>query len=132
MPRLHWIAIVSLVIAAVGNFTGYFFNLYRRVAYFDEVLHGFTLFAITLAVVDLLYGRVLTGREHHKLLLILTIGMVGMGLGAAWELLEAAYDAMASGNAIRGKYDTMIDLIADLTGALLAAVISTFRHDSEA
>jgi uncharacterized membrane protein YjdF len=46
---------------------------------------------------------------------------LGVAIGAAWEVGEWFYDALTHGNAIRGKTDTMTDLVADALGALLAA-----------
>ncbi len=37
-----------------------------------------------------------------------------------WEVAEWAYDEMVRPNAIRGKTDTIIDLIMDALGALAA------------
>jgi len=46
--------------------------------------------------------------------------------GTLWEVAEWAYDLVAPGDAIKGKTDTIVDLIADTGGALLAAALGTW------
>jgi len=115
-------AVIVLIVDAVANAAGYLFDLYR-ISWFDTVLHGYTLFALTLAIGLYGYRRILIGRESHAILLGLAITMIGVGMGGVWELIEWGYDASVSGNAIRGKFDTMVDLVADTIGAAAAAVV---------
>lgn len=51
----------------------------------------------------------------------------GLGIGAAWEIVEFAYDQFSEGNLILGKFDTMMDLLCDLGGAVAAAVLLAVR-----
>jgi len=46
-----------------------------------------------------------------------------MALGAVFELIEAAADAKNGTNNQRGLQDTNMDILGDLIGSLLAAVI---------
>ncbi len=84
------------------------------------MVHAYTIFAITLVLGLFLYGAALIRAGDHTLLLVLVIASVGLAIGALWEVAEWAYDQVVSGNAIRGKTDTIIDLVMDTIGALAA------------
>lgn len=109
-----------LLVAAAVNAAGYLFNLYPRFVWFDEVVHAYTTFALTLVLALYLYGVVLTGARRHPLLLVLVIASVGLALGALWEVAEWAFDQLVAGDVIKGKPDTIVDLIMDTGGAVAA------------
>jgi hypothetical protein len=116
---------VLLLIALAANAAGYFLNLWSQFGWYDEVVHTYTTFALTLVLGIYLYGAVLTGALDHGFLLVLTIAGVGLAVGALWEIAEWAYDQwFAQGNAIKGKMDTIIDLILDTVGALIAGMVA--------
>jgi VanZ family protein len=117
-----------LAAAALANAAGYAFTLWDRVAWFDEVIHGFTLFAITLPLGLAALGPVVNGTGDRALWAVLTIASMGLAVGALWEVAEWAYDQWAAGNVILGKTDTIVDLIADSVGALLGAWLSVAWH----
>ncbi|MDQ3248188.1 MAG: DUF2238 domain-containing protein [Chloroflexota bacterium] len=121
-----------LLIAVLVNILGYTLNLYQQFWWYDRFLHFFTPFAITLPLALYLYGPVLTGARDHRLLLILTVASLGIAIGALWELTEWGYDLIAAGNAIKGKWDTMIDLIMDTLGSILAGWVSVRMVQPEA
>ena len=63
-------------------------------------------------------------RNGEQLLLAIVITCAGVAAGAWWELLEWGYDYIVPGDAIKGKHDTMLDLVMDTGGALLASWMS--------
>ena len=100
------------------------FGLYSRFPWFDEALHAYNFFALTLLVAVYAYGAVLTGGQRHGLLLVLTIAAIGLALGAAWEIAEFGYDHfIARPNVILPKLDTIVDMILDALGALVAGLV---------
>lgn len=116
---------VILGIAIAANAAGYFLNLFSQIKWYDDVVHGYTTFAVTLVVALALYGSVLTGAANHGLLLVLAVTGIGLGIGGLWEIAEWTYDQFfAQGNAIQGKMDTIIDLILDTAGALVAGILT--------
>ena len=127
IPRNRPLAWGLAIAAAVFNVLGYTADLYQEAAWFDEAIHAFSLFALTYLAASLLDGVVLTGRRTHPLLFILVLVGFGLGLGAAWEVAEWAYDQLTPGNAILGKADTISDLIMDTLGALAAGALAVFR-----
>jgi hypothetical protein len=114
---------VFVVIAILVNAAGYVLNLYDRFGWFDEVIHTYTSFTITLLLALLLYGDVLSGVRRSPILLVLTVASLGIAIGALWEIAEWVYDQMVPENAILGKTDTIIDLILDSVGALVAGIV---------
>lgn len=115
---------VIVGIAALLNIAGYVWHLYERISWFDRLVHGYTLFALTLPLALWLYGLVLTGARTHGLLFVLIVACLGLALGALWEIAEWGLDQLVSGNIIRGKFDTILDMMMDTLGALLAGWIS--------
>ena len=122
--RNQAIVLGCIVIAMLANIAGYVWNLYNQIRLFDEILHAFTTFALTLPIALLLYQVILIGAHTRPLLFILTVACLGLAVGAVWEIAEWAYDQIVPGNVILGKNDTMIDLIADAIGSILAGIVS--------
>jgi hypothetical protein len=117
---------ILLLFAAAANAAGYALGLWRSPVWFDEVVHGFTILALTLVLALHLHGRVYTGARTHPATLTLAVASLGVAIGAVWEIAEWAYDQwIAPGNAILGKWDTITDLGWDTLGALVAAAIAT-------
>ncbi len=99
-------------------------NLYAKFWWYDEALHCFFVFALTLVVGLYAYGAVLRGARSHGLLLILTIASMGLASGTVFEIYEWVYDELVRPNAIRGKTDTIVDLIVGAVGAVAAGYVS--------
>ncbi len=118
------VAWILLVIGLLASGASSIFDLYKKIWWFDEALHGYLTFAFTLMLALYAYGALVTGRRRHTVLLILTIAGLGLGLGAAWEWIEWVYDSFTGSNSIKGKLDTMIDLSMDAVGGLLAGIVS--------
>ena len=109
------------VIAAVASVV---FGLYSRFPWFDEALHAYNFFALTLLVTVYAHGVVLMGGRRHGFLLVLIIAAIGLALGAAWEVVEFGYDHfIARPNVILPKIDTIVDMILDTLGALVAGLM---------
>lgn len=100
------------------------FGLYQEIPWFDEALHGYFSFALTLVLALYAYGTLLTGRRRHEVLLVLTLAGLGVSLGVLWEMVEWAYDGLVPNNAILGKGDTMMDLAMDALGGLVAGCLA--------
>lgn len=113
-----------LIIATLANVAGYVWNLYDQIRLFDEILHGFTTFALTLPIALFLYQVVLIGARTRPLLFVLMVAGLGLAIGAVWEIAEWAYDQIVPGNVILGKNDTIIDLIVDTVGSVMAGIVS--------
>ena len=119
--RTAWVLVVLGMLAALA---GVVFDLYNRADWYDEIVHAYNFFALTLLAAVYAYGVVLTGAREHGLILVLAVTVFGLGLGALWEMLEFAYDHfIVKPNAILPKRDTIIDMALDTTGALVAGLV---------
>lgn len=124
-PGAKTAALALAGVAVLANACGYLFGIWSRVDWFDEVVHFYSTFALTLLLGAYLYGVVLTGANTAPLRLVLAIASVGIAIGALWEVAEWSYDRwFAAGNAILGKPDTMFDLVLDTAGALLGGAVA--------
>jgi hypothetical protein len=116
---------VLLAIAILVNIAGFVFGLYSQFVWFDEVVHCYTSFAVTLPLALYAYGAVLTGARNHTFALILVITAIGLALGGLWEVAEWLYDTLfTQQNTIKSVPDRLIDLIVDAIGAFVAGIVT--------
>lgn len=108
----------------LANVAGYVFDLYQRFWWFDRILHACTLFALTFWAAIFLCAKVLNVTADHRLMRVLLIASVGVAVGAWWEVAEWGFDQVMPADVIKGKYDTVLDLIVDSFGAVVAAWLS--------
>lgn len=113
------------VLALAANVAGYAFNLYERFAWFDRVLHAGTIFAIAFWLALIVFARALHPDQARSLLAVLLLASVGVAVGALWEVAEWGADLVLAGDVIKGKHDTIMDLIMDTAGAAVAAGLAT-------
>ena len=116
---IAWFLAVAL---GVANAAGYLLDLYARFWWFDRILHACTISAITFWLALFVCRRALRG--GHGVLSALMIASVGVAIGALWEVAEWGFDRIAPGDVIKGKFDTIIDIVMDTFGALGAAAAS--------
>ncbi|MCA1991318.1 MAG: DUF2238 domain-containing protein [Coleofasciculus sp. S288] len=106
------------MIAALLNAGGWVWDLFYKPGPYDEIVHAFTTFSITLALSFLVYGAMLTTFRQHRWLYVLAIASFGLSIGALWEIFEWVVGV------INDLDDTIVDLIMDSIGALTASVLS--------
>lgn len=111
------------IAAVVLNIAGYALGLYRWVL-FDEVVHAFTSFALVLLAAVYLYGVVLTGARTNPVTFVAVAACIGLALGGLWEVAEWLFDLVAPGDVIKGKPDTMGDLVVDAVGSIGAGWVA--------
>lgn len=114
------------VAAALVNAIGWVWGLFNMPGPYDEIVHAYTTFAITLALSFLVYSSMLNIFRNHTLLYLLTIASFGIAIGAIWEVMEWSAGKILSTEVIESLDDTIIDLVMDSLGAGLAALISLF------
>ena len=112
------------VVAALLNAGGWVWGWFYLPGIYDEAVHGFTMFAITLALSFLTYGSVLPTFHEHKLLYLAAIASFGIAIGALWEIAEWAAGNVLPAQVIGSVDDTIIDLVMDTLGSGLAALTS--------
>ena len=112
------------VLAALLNAAGWVWGLFNMPGPYDEIVHAFTIFALTLAISFLIYSPMFNLFRQHKILYLLTIASFGIAIGALWEVAEWTAGQVLSTKVVVSLADTIIDLIMDSLGAVFAAIIS--------
>lgn len=113
-----------VVLALLMSGASSLFELYDVFEWYDEVLHFYMSFAISLLLALYAYDIILTGHRRHEVLLVVAVAALGLAAGTIWEILEWLYDLYTEADSILGKTDTMVDLCLDLGGGVLAGIAS--------
>lgn len=112
------------VLAALANAGGWVFGWFYVPGPYDELVHAFTTFAISLALSFLVYQSMLPVFRQHTVLYLLTIASFGIATGGLWEVAEWTAGKVLATEVIGSIDDTIVDLIMDSLGASLAALLS--------
>ncbi|MCY7366581.1 MAG: hypothetical protein LH474_00310, partial [Chamaesiphon sp.] len=125
-------------LAAVLNAGGWVWNWFDVIGPYDEIVHGFTIFALTLTLSFLVYRPLMPVFRCHTLLYLVTIASFGIAIGGLWEIGEWSAGKIFPTQVIGSVDDTATDLIMDTIGAVLAALLSLWvlpiwidAHDDE-
>lgn len=119
--RLLTGAIVA--IAALANAVAYGLNLFDKLFWIDKALHLYTSFAVTLALAWAGRTRLVEPLGRHPVVLVLALAALGLALGVLWEIGEWMADRFSGQDIIKGKTDTIVDLIVDGLGAVAAGLL---------
>jgi hypothetical protein len=117
--RLPSLFSLLFVVAGLLNGLGWVFDFWN-VPLFDPVTHGYTTFAVALALGFLAYYSVAVHFRGHGIMFVITIASFGLALGGLWEIFEWS---MAVPQSYRG---IAVDLISDALGALAAGALAAF------
>jgi len=115
----HIRILVMLTIIA-NNLIGHLFNAYSA-NFFDKALHIFGTFSFTLFAFSVL-NKLFNPIFKSKWFMFIVILVLGVSIGTIYEIIEFVQDSLFSTNNQTGLKDTNWDLVADITGAFLAAV----------
>lgn len=115
---------VLFALAALMGALGYVFDLFGEIVPYDELTHGYTTFAASLAFYFLFYED--AAPRLGAVALGTSVFTLGVTAGTYWEVFEWFFV---------GKYpmaDTIGDLLIDSLGALAAALMAlAFRRRGE-
>ncbi len=117
-------------------FLGELRDYFGQIAWWDLFLHGFA--GAVIALVGVRLGNTMTANDKPLRLRYAFAGAFGfslaMAIGSLWEVLEFTIDKLLDREILKpmlgdssGLTDTIFDLIADATGALLACIYGLFR-----
>jgi VanZ family protein len=81
-------------------------------------------FALTLWLGLFVFIGVFRPDRAHGLRAFLLLLSIGVAVGAVWEVAEWGADELTSADMIKGKYDTVLDIIMDIAGSVLAALLA--------
>jgi uncharacterized membrane protein YjdF len=94
---------------------------------YDQAVHFFGFFMATLVMHHLLSRQLLP--DASRFVVYLTILAAGMGLGALNEIVEFAAVLAAPETGVGGYYNTAIDLVFNMLGALAAVALVHFLYN---
>ena len=102
---------------------GQYLNFYTKFSYFDIILHIFGTYSFTLFAYSLLNQTVSKPSLAKKREFILIV-LLGTSLGTFFEIAEFLIDIIFQPKipTQTGLIDTNLDIIADIVGAVIAAV----------
>jgi hypothetical protein len=128
LPRFYdFSLLVVMILIAWGEVLG----IYDSWKFYDNVVH-FTVPLLMTGMIYLLMVRLGVLPElsdltqvHQKFGFFLTAVMLGMAIGAGWEIIEWSLDEWAGANLVGSATDTATDLIWDTMGATGSALILT-------
>ena len=110
---------VAIGVVSALAITGLVLGWSNRFAWYDEVIHTLSGLAVTLAAGLWLSSRILRDVSQWRATYVLMLAAIGLGVGAVWEIAEFAYDQLnGAPDSIRGKVDTISDLVCDWVGAV--------------
>ena len=128
LPRFYdFSLIVVMILVAWGEVLG----VYDSWKGYDNVVH-FTvpflltgMFYVLLVRLGVLPELSDLKQVHQKFGFFLTAVMLGMAIGAGWEIVEWSLDEWAGSNLVGTATDTATDLIWDTMGATLSTIVLT-------
>jgi len=127
MPFALEFGIVGFIFITL--FLGHLANFYDYVPFWDKFVHFQSGLILGVAGFVLVY----TLNEQETIHLDLSPGFVSffavtfsLAIGVVWEVIEFAFDAALGLSWQNGNTDTMWDLLADGTGAVIVSVIGYF------
>lgn len=122
--RLPSLFSLLFVTAALLNALGWVFDLWRRVPLYDESVHVYTTFTVSLALAFLAFYSVRVGFREHGMLFVISVASLGLAAGALWEIFEWSIGIR------QALQEVIADLIADLIGATIAGFFAVYalRH----
>jgi uncharacterized membrane protein YjdF len=117
-----WVLLLLLLtLALAGGLLGWA----RDFILFDEIMHFFVPFAASMVACMTLYGKAIKGARSHPVLMVIVVMLIGVGLGALWEIAEWLYGrTLTQVTVTKSNRDTIIDLSLDSVGALLAGIFA--------
>ena len=123
-PRTLKAAEFGVLLAFAMHVMGHTLGWYQNYAWYDTMLH----FSVPLVTVLILYALsqatnwIWDWRKVTPLEVGIYLFAMSVALGTMWEILEFGMDQLFGTREQDDLYDTMIDLIMDVSGAAVGAI----------
>ena len=126
LPRLYDLSVVlAMTITGWGDALGF----YDAWSNFDRVVHVLVpmliapVVYIVLARLEVVPDPVDHSERHHLVGVFVVTLALGLAIGALWEIFEWTSDHVFGSNLSHGETDTIGDLVADGSGALVGGAL---------
>lgn len=118
----NYTRVCLMLVVIMHGFAGKYLNLYLESSKFDNYLHVFGIYSVTLFVYSIV-SNLLIISFMSKSSKFLYITLLGISIGTIFEIIEFIVDITINPNIHNqpSLVDTDLDLIADAIGALIAA-----------
>lgn len=120
IPNMAFIFIILSFF--IHSYFGYYLNYYNKSKVFDRIAHGAGSFSLAIFTYYFLSNFFKYGGS--RAFQALYIFLLGISLGAVYEIVEFAADLNNSKKMQRGLRDTDFDIISDVIGSIIAAVFA--------
>lgn len=118
----YLIRILAIAALFIHTVFGYFKDRYTRSKVFDRYMHAFGTFAYSLFIYELLFC-LLQPSISPRIYETLFVFVLGIALGTLFEICEFIIDQNTPVKTQRDLKDTDVDLICDVIGSLVAAIV---------
>lgn len=120
-----YIAFIFVMISMlIHGYFGYYRMRYTKSKYFDRIAHVIGSFAFAIFFYYFLSNFFQYGSS--RLFQAFYIMLLGLSIGAVYEIVEFAIDAKHRHKLQHGLKDTDFDLVSDLMGSIAAAALAFF------
>jgi len=119
------VLILAVITNLIDSMFGYYLDFYSRSQTFDRYFHAFGTFSSSLFSYFLIINLTVPGGS--KLFRAIFIFMLGLALGALYEIFEYFTDQIQRIHNQKGLKDTNFDLLFNLIGAVIAATLAYFK-----
>lgn len=118
----QYLRVFVMAIIINDSFAGLYLDLYTHSSVFDKIQHIFGGYAFSLFAYELICS--ITRPTISRAFKFLFVFSLGLGIGALYEIAEFLGDIVTNPRvpSQTSLLDTDLDLIADVIGALFAAV----------
>ena len=89
----------------------------NQIAFYDELVHAFSSFAVMAAIGYLAWTRRYIDAAPGSATFVLIVAATGLALGVGWELIEMLFLNLS-------WTDTLVDLLVDTIGAAAGGVLA--------
>ncbi|KXZ39953.1 hypothetical protein SAMN05661008_00824 [Alkalithermobacter thermoalcaliphilus JW-YL-7 = DSM 7308] len=114
-----------LILSTFHCFLGKYIKFYETISWWDKFLHVYGTFCITLFVLSFIDIK-----HTNKLFTFIFIYSLGCCLGTSFEIFEYFLDLTLKTKSQKGLDDTMLDIIANNVGSLLAYFFYLYKNFS--
>lgn len=94
---------------------------------YDQFVHFFCYIVMTLFMFTIL--KTITKEKCSQITLIIILILAGSSIGAINEIIEFSTVVMFESNGVGGYFNTLIDICANLVGAITAAIYLIINKD---
>lgn len=120
----HLIFIVFF--ATILNIIGFQLNMYDRFFWYDKAIHALNSGILAYITIYVFYRYIPSFPGQHRYFYLTWVIFFIMTIGVLWEYIEWGWDIYMSpiSQTIKGKEDTLLDLAANTTGAIVALLFA--------